>query len=189
MGTDSAMAFPTLNVIELKQYRENKKRLKTLETNVWEYLAICCEIRDERQFRDEYKTWEEFCDDRTPWGKRHTDRLIGAWQAREDGIEMGHNVPNEVDTPGFWIELGQLEQPGHVLEMMIENDEEITTKAIKQKVKAEKPVKPKPDPWDTITNHVTADIKRLGEMNGDEGLVKQVLGYLSQIQKVLEKRK
>jgi hypothetical protein len=131
--------------VEIIEHPPRSKRLKRLEETIEQGLTTFVEvgsaireIRDEKLYRDEYDTFEDYCRERWGWSKTHAYRHIEAANTLEVMSPIGDTPKNEAQTR----ELAPLakEDPEAAKELwdelVAEYGEKLTAKKIKQAVAA-----------------------------------------------------
>lgn len=60
------------------------------------------QIRDDRLYRAEYGTFEDYCRDKWGWQRHYANRLIGAAQVTKNLVPIGTNQTMFVNNPATW---------------------------------------------------------------------------------------
>jgi len=129
------------NVLNAEERRSLKSLEKVIESGVESFVATGSalkQIRDERLYRESYKTFESYVKDKWDFERRHAYRLIDASDIKADLCPIGHKIEkaNEIKTESQLRELVSV--PRESLEEVIEKAAEIagdapmTAKVIKE---------------------------------------------------------
>lgn len=84
-----------LNIKERARFKFCKERIQLGLKTVWETSGALAEIRDDKLYREEFDTFEEFCEKTYQIGKSQTYRLIEAHEVRKSLGKLGEKITSE----------------------------------------------------------------------------------------------
>lgn len=131
---------------ELTLTDREARRLKSLEDTIRRsagdmYDAMRA-IHDEKLYRDEFSTWEDYCAKRWNMSRRNADRLIEHGRVLSllgDDDETGRVRPVSVAATEAASSLPDAEKVEVIKEVAAENNGKVTARAVRQKVHQREP--------------------------------------------------
>ncbi|MCU0720524.1 MAG: hypothetical protein MUC83_12520 [Pirellula sp.] len=101
----SHLATETLDVNEREAWVRNLKIIERGRKAFWEFIGAVDEIRKKRLYRQDYKTFEKFAEEKVGIGKRYLNQLMEANQIRQ---KMGAIAPKTVEVFNSESQLAEL---------------------------------------------------------------------------------
>lgn len=149
----------SLTTTEIRDFERLEKVVEAGQKTFVDVGLALTEIRDRKLYRQDFKTWEEYCQKRWGWSQRRSHQLIEAAAVVESlSKESGTAVPllkSAVPTERAARELGKIPPPQRkqIVEQAVCNKKPLTAPAIKAKFpppptkpapKAETPIRSEP---------------------------------------------
>lgn len=101
----SHLATESLDVNEREAWVRNLKIIERGRKAFWEFIGAVDEIRKKRLYRQDYKTFEKFAEEKVGIGKRYLNQLMEANQIRQ---KMGAIAPKTVEVFNSESQLAEL---------------------------------------------------------------------------------
>lgn len=131
-----------LSPSELGKWKQVLTTIRKGRAEFWNYVAAVAQVREERLWRAEYKSFDDFCQREVGWERRYTNQLIESCQTRQ---EVGVITPTLIEsgvlkTESHFRQLRDVpeEQMQQVLDRVVEKTEQtgkpVTAKMLKETV-------------------------------------------------------
>lgn len=143
----SMLATEKLNSKEQEEYGKCKWKIQE-HRKTWRLFAEAMKaVRDGRLYRQEFATFDDFCDAHSPYSRRWVDTVIEAYQVFLSlGTRVPENLLPSVDSVKHWLALKDV--PGDRLAAVFKriekdrNGKPVTTSMIEKAVHGPKPQRP-----------------------------------------------
>lgn len=137
-----------LDVIERKRFNELKSLIAKTRDSAWAYYGYILEVRDSSLWREEYRSFDEFCEEWAGIPRRRVNQILEACELRQ---EVGKILPsldlNEHQLSALKnVADDELPEVVAKLNEVKEAGEKVTAKVVKQVVAEICEPEPEPEP-------------------------------------------